>query len=50
GYDVDAHVVVSGENVSGSYDWKMGGDILTLQKRSAIIALNTLRLALISRK
>jgi len=48
GYDVDAHVVVSGENVNGSYDWKMGGDILTLQNRSAIIALNTLRLALIS--
>ena len=48
GYNVDAHVVVSGENVNGSYDWKMGGDILTLQNRSAIIALNTLRLALIS--
>jgi nicotinamide-nucleotide amidase len=48
GYDVDAHVVVSGENVNGSYDWKMGGDIPTLQNRSAIIALNTLRLALIS--
>jgi len=40
--------VVSGENVNGSYDWKMGGDIPTLQNRSAIIALNTLRLALIS--
>jgi nicotinamide-nucleotide amidase len=48
GYDVNAHVVVSGENVNGSYDWKMGGDIPTLQSRSAIIALNTLRLALIS--
>ena len=48
GYNVDAHVVVSGENVNGSYNWKMGGDILTLQNRSAIIALNTLRLALIS--
>jgi nicotinamide-nucleotide amidase len=47
GYNVDAHVVVSGENVNGSYNWKMGGDILTLQNRSAIIALNTLRLALI---
>jgi nicotinamide-nucleotide amidase len=48
GYDVDAHVVVSGENINGSYGWKMGGDIPTLQNRSAIIALNTLRLALIS--
>jgi nicotinamide-nucleotide amidase len=47
-YTVDAHVVVSGEHVTGSYDWKMGGDIFTLQNRSAIIALNTLRLALIS--
>jgi nicotinamide-nucleotide amidase len=49
GYNVDAHVVVSGENVNGNYYWKMGGDIPTLQNRSAIIALNTLRLALISR-
>jgi len=48
GYTVDAHVVVSGENVNGSYDWKMGGDIPTLRSRSAIIALNTLRLALVS--
>jgi len=48
GYNVDAHVVVSGENVNGSYGWKMGGDIPTLQNRSAIIALNTLRLVLIS--
>lgn len=47
-YEVDAHVVVSGENVNGSYDWKMGGDIPTLQIRGAIIALNTLRIALIS--
>jgi hypothetical protein len=28
----------------------MGGDIPTLQNRSAIIALNTLRLALISKR
>jgi nicotinamide-nucleotide amidase len=48
GYNVDAHVVVSGNNVNGRYSWKMGGDIPTLQNRSAIIALNTLRLALIS--
>jgi len=47
GYEVDAHVVVSGEDVSRSYDWKMGGDIPTLQSRGATIALNTLRLALI---
>ncbi len=47
GYEVDAHVVVSGEDVSRSYDWKMGGDIPTLQSRGATTALNTLRLALI---
>jgi len=47
-YEVDAHIVVSGDDVSGSYDWKMGGDIPTLQSRAATIALNTLRLALIS--
>ncbi len=47
-YEVDAHVVVSGKDVNGNYAWKMGGDIPTLQSRGAIIALNTLRLALIS--
>jgi nicotinamide-nucleotide amidase len=48
GYEVDAHVVVSGEGASRSYDWRMGGDIPTLQSRGATIALNTLRLALIT--
>ncbi len=48
GYEVDAHVVVSSEGASRSYDWRMGGDIPTLQSRGATIALNTLRLALIS--
>ena len=47
GYEVDAHAVVSGEGMSRSYDWRMGGDIPTLQSRGATIALNTLRLALI---
>ncbi len=46
-YEVDAHVVVSGKDVNGSYDWNMGGDIPTLQSRGATIALNTLRLALL---
>jgi len=46
-YEVDAHALVRGEKICGSYDWKMGGDIPTLQIRGAIIALNTLRLALI---
>jgi nicotinamide-nucleotide amidase len=49
GYEVDAHAVVSGEAISRSYTWKMGGDLPTLQNRGATIALNTLRLALISR-
>jgi nicotinamide-nucleotide amidase len=47
-YQVDAHIIVSGEEVNGSYEWKMGGDIITLQSRGATVALNTLRLALIS--
>jgi len=48
GYEVDAQVVVSGEDVNRSYEWKMGGDFSTLKSRAATIALNTLRLALIS--
>ncbi len=47
-YEVDAHIVVSGERINGSYRWKMGADISSLRIRGAIIALNTLRLALIS--
>jgi len=47
-YEVDAYIAVTGERVRGSYHWKMGADLLTLQVRGAIIALNTLRLALIS--
>jgi nicotinamide-nucleotide amidase len=48
GYEVDGHVEVSGEAISRSYAWKMGGDLPTLQNRGSTIALNTLRLALIS--
>jgi nicotinamide-nucleotide amidase len=47
-YEVDAHAFIDGENVCGSHDWRMGGDLPSLQIRGAIIALNTLRLALIS--
>jgi len=47
-YEVDAHVAITGERVRGNYHWKMGADLPTLQVRGAIIALNTLRLALIS--
>ena len=47
GYEVEAHVVVCGDSIMGSYDWRMGGDLPTLQSRAAIIALNTLRRALI---
>jgi nicotinamide-nucleotide amidase len=49
GYEVGAHVAVSGEAIGRSYAWKMGGDLPTLQNRGATTALNTLRLALISR-
>jgi nicotinamide-nucleotide amidase len=47
GYEVDAHAAVSGDGITGSYDWKMGGDLAAIQIRGSIIALNTLRLALI---
>jgi nicotinamide-nucleotide amidase len=47
-YEVHAQVVVSGGDVHGKHEWKMGGDIPTLQNRGSTIALNTLRLALIS--
>ncbi|MFW6115213.1 MAG: CinA family nicotinamide mononucleotide deamidase-related protein [Thermodesulfobacteriota bacterium] len=46
-YEVDAHAAVSGDGIDGAYHWKMGGDLSTLQIRGSIIALNTLRLALI---
>lgn len=48
GYKVYAHAVVSGKHINGVYNCKMGGDIPTLQSRGATIALNTLRLPLIS--
>jgi nicotinamide-nucleotide amidase len=47
-YEVDARTVVSGNKINRSYEWKMGGDLSSLQMRGAIIALNTLRMALIS--
>ena len=47
-YEVDARIVVSGDKINRSYECKMGGDLSTLQMRGAIIALNTLRMALIS--
>ena len=47
-YEVDALIVVSGDKINRSYECKIGGDLSTLQMRGAIIALNTLRMALIS--
>jgi nicotinamide-nucleotide amidase len=47
-FEVDAHIVVSGDKINRSFRCKLGGDLSTLQMRGAIIALNTLRMALIS--
>lgn len=47
GYEVQAHNVVIGEGIEKVFSWTMGGDRAILQQRGAVIALNTLRLALI---
>ena len=38
----------AGQGIDKIFAWQMGGDLLTLQTRGAIIGLNTLRLALIA--
>ena len=44
---VRACAAVSGDGISTSYMWTMGGDFFFLQERAAVIGLNTLRLALL---
>ena len=44
---VRACAAVSGNGISMSYMWTMGGDFTFLQERAAVIGLNTLRLALL---
>ena len=44
---VRACAAVSGDGITTSYMWTMGGDFLFLQERAAVIGLNTLRLALL---
>ena len=44
---VRACAAVSGNGISMSYIWTMGGDFTFLQERAAVIGLNTLRLALL---
>jgi len=44
---VRACAAVSGDGISTSYMWTMGGDFSFLQERAAVIGLNTLRLALL---
>ena len=37
----------SGQGLKKAFVWEMGGDLVTLQQRGAVVGLNTLRLALI---
>jgi nicotinamide-nucleotide amidase len=47
GYSMKGYAAVAGEGIERSYSWEMGGDLNTLQKRGAVIGLNTLRLSLL---
>ena len=47
GYLLRGCAAAWGERLERSFTWEMGGDLLTLQTRGAVIGLNTLRLALL---
>jgi nicotinamide-nucleotide amidase len=47
GYKMNGCAAAEGEGIQKSFSWEMGGDLLTLQIRGAVIGLNTLRLALL---
>ena len=46
-FEVKGLSAASGQGLEKTFTWEMGGDLITLQKRGAVIGLNTLRLALI---
>ncbi len=46
-YTIKGNAAVAGEGIEKSFSWDMGGDLITLQQRGAVIGLNTLRLALL---
>lgn len=48
GYDVECEAAVVGEGLDKTFTWHMGGDLSMLQQRGSVIALNTLRLALLN--
>ena len=47
GYTIKGNAAAAGEGIEKSFSWDMGGDLLSLQQRGAVIGLNTLRLALL---
>lgn len=47
GYTLKGSIAAVGEGVEKTFSWEMGGGLLTIQQRGAIIGLNTLRLALL---
>lgn len=47
GYFLKGDAAVSGDGIEKTFSWEMGGDLLSLQERGAVIGLNTLRLALL---
>jgi nicotinamide-nucleotide amidase len=46
-YDVECEAAVAGEGLEKTFSWRMGGDLAMLRQRGSVIALNTLRLALL---
>lgn len=48
GYDVECEAAVAGEGLEETFTWRMGGDLSMLRQRGSVIALNTLRLALLN--
>ena len=47
GYRMKGYASAEGAGIQKNFSWEMGGDLLTLQQRGAVIGLNTLRLALL---
>jgi nicotinamide-nucleotide amidase len=47
GYRMKGYAAAEGMGIKKSFSWEMGGDLVTLQQRGAVIGLNTLRLALL---
>jgi nicotinamide-nucleotide amidase len=48
-YVMDGYAAATGDGIEKDFSWQMGGPLRTLQERGAVIGLNTLRLALLSK-